>query len=40
MALQTEPRTRAVLRALPDEGCRHELFDGERIVTPVPARLH
>jgi len=40
MALQIEPRTRAALHALPDDGCRHELIDGEHIVTPAPSRLH
>jgi len=40
MALQTEPRTRAALLALPNDGCRHELIDGEHIVTPAPTPRH
>ena len=40
MAPQTAPRTRAELLALPDDGCRHELIDGEHIVTPAPGVPH
>lgn len=40
MALHTEPRTRAELLALPDDGCRHELVDGEHLVTPAPSTRH
>jgi Uma2 family endonuclease len=28
------------LLALPDDGMRHELLDGEHVVTPAPALLH
>ena len=28
------------LLALPDDGLRHELLDGEHVVTPAPALLH
>ena len=40
MALHTAPRTRAELLALPDDGCRHELIDGEHLVTPAPSFAH
>ena len=40
MALQTAPRTRAELLALPPDGCRHELIDGEHLVTPAPTYRH
>ena len=32
--------TRAEVLALPDDGMRHELFDGELVVTPAPRRTH
>jgi Uma2 family endonuclease len=32
--------TRAEVLALPDDGNRYELFDGELLVTPAPAHLH
>jgi Uma2 family endonuclease len=32
--------TRADLDSMPDDGRRHELFDGALIVTPVPAWMH
>src|SRR2546422_8791433 len=28
------------LLALPDDGLRHELLDGEHVVTPAPALVH
>ncbi len=28
------------LLALPDDGLRHELLDGEHVVTPAPALAH
>ncbi len=28
------------LLALPDDGLRHELLDGQHVVTPAPSRLH
>jgi hypothetical protein len=28
------------LLALPDDGLRHELLDGEHVVTPAPAYRH
>lgn len=40
MALHTAPRTRAELLALPDDGNRHELIDGEHLVTPAPGPRH
>jgi Uma2 family endonuclease len=32
--------TREAVLALPDDGNRYELFDGELVVTPSPARRH
>ena len=32
--------TRDEVLALPDDGMRHELFDGELVVTPAPAYRH
>jgi Uma2 family endonuclease len=32
--------TIAELLALPDDGLRHELLDGEHVVTPAPTRIH
>ena len=32
--------TREMVLALPDDGNRYELFDGELLVTPAPAGLH
>lgn len=32
--------TRQEVMALPDDGMRHELFDGELVVTPAPRRTH
>ena len=32
--------TRDEVLALPDDGMRHELFDGELVVTPAPRRTH
>src|ERR1044071_10402177 len=32
--------TREMVLALPDDGNRYELFDGELLVTPVPSWLH
>lgn len=32
--------TREEVLALPDDGMRHELFDGELVVTPAPRMLH
>jgi Uma2 family endonuclease len=32
--------TRPEVLALPDDGNRYELFDGELVVTPSPARRH
>jgi Uma2 family endonuclease len=32
--------TTAMLRALPDDGFRHEVVDGEHIVTPAPSWTH
>ncbi|MDX2194189.1 MAG: Uma2 family endonuclease [Gemmatimonadales bacterium] len=40
MDVETERWTRARLLALPDDGCRHELIDGEHVVTPSPAGPH
>lgn len=40
MALETEPRTRAEVLALPYDGCRHELVDGLHLVTPSPRPRH
>jgi Uma2 family endonuclease len=37
------PQTRwtaAMVRALPDDGFRHEVIDGEHIVTPAPSWTH
>jgi Uma2 family endonuclease len=34
------PWTRAQVLALPDDGQRHELLDGELLVTPAPAVRH
>ena len=32
--------TSAMVRALPNDGTRHEVVDGELLVTPSPGRLH
>ena len=32
--------TRGEVLALPDDGNRYELFDGELLVTPAPSGLH
>ena len=40
MSLETEPRTRAEVLALPYDGCRHELVDGLHLVTPSPRPRH
>lgn len=32
--------TREMVLALPDDGNRYELFDGELVVTPAPAMIH
>lgn len=32
--------TAAMVRALPDDGFRHEVIDGEHIVTPAPSWTH
>jgi Uma2 family endonuclease len=32
--------TREMVQALPDDGKRYELFDGELLVTPAPTGLH
>src|ERR1051325_9290448 len=32
--------TREMVLALPDDGNRYELFDGELLVTPAPSWLH
>ena len=40
MAIETSPRTRAELLALPDDGCRHELVGGLHLVTPAPSPRH
>ena len=32
--------TREMVLALPDDGNRYELFDGELLVTPSPGPLH
>jgi Uma2 family endonuclease len=37
------PQTRwtaAMVRALPDDGLRHEIIDGEHLVTPAPSWTH
>jgi Uma2 family endonuclease len=37
------PQTRwtaAMVRALPDDGLRHEVIDGEHVVTPAPSWTH
>ena len=37
------PQTRwtaAMVRALPDDGLRHEIIDGEHVVTPAPSWTH
>jgi Uma2 family endonuclease len=37
------PQTRwtaAMVRALPDDGFRHEVIDGEHVVTPAPSWTH
>ena len=40
MAVQQGEWTAELARALPDDGNRYEVLDGELFVTPVPARLH
>ncbi len=43
MAMPTAPdpiTTVEELLALPEDGLRHELLDGEHVVTPAPALLH
>jgi Uma2 family endonuclease len=38
-----QPQTRwtaAMVRALPDDGLRHEVIDGEHLVTPAPSWTH
>lgn len=40
MPVQQGEWTAELARALPDDGNRYEVLDGELFVTPVPARLH
>jgi Uma2 family endonuclease len=40
MALRTSDWTVERLHALPDDGNRYEIIDGERFVTPAPTPLH
>jgi Uma2 family endonuclease len=40
MAETARTWTREMVLALPDDGNRYELFDGELLVTPAPAGLH
>lgn len=40
MALSSHPWTRAEVLALPDDGNRYELIDGELLVTPAPTGPH
>ena len=40
MALSTNSWTRAEVLALPDDGNRYELIDGELLVTPAPTGPH
>ena len=38
--LETKRWTRKMVLALPDDGNRYELFDGELLLTPAPTGLH
>ncbi len=40
MPQATEPWTAERIRALPDDGLRHEVVDGEHLVSPSPRPLH
>lgn len=40
MAPTTVPWSAERVRALPDDGNRYEVVDGELLVTPAPSRLH
>ena len=40
MPAQRDVTTIDDLRALPDDGMRHELLDGEHVVTPAPTFVH
>ena len=40
MPNSSPPWTREMVLALPDDGNRYELFDGELLVTPSPSARH
>jgi Uma2 family endonuclease len=42
MAMASQPArwTASMVRALPDDGLRHEVVDGEHLVTPAPSWIH